>query len=316
MARGILMSKRTINNIIEFEELMIEIDKILVKKDIPIQARAIQALLEAGTLLEIENMKILPIESEPITGVYKGDSFLAHIVKWIQDRYGDRLNMDFSLGYSLILIRQNPWIIKYPFIIGRARFICERDLTKKFQSFVINESGEPPKRLEINFLSLIENLPQQLSSELTDIELKELLDHFISFSDFFIKSYEHYKNEQMIIIGLKDLSDSAKYCVNGRVYYGSSRWASLQAAEKFLKFYIDKKGEPFPEIHDLKRLADQAYRLGLPKIENKIIEDTQCNPRVRYKTSEDSTSDVVKAHLGALKIGALLIKTLTEFNHS
>ena len=127
------MLKRTINNRIEFEELMIEIDKILTEKDIPIQARSIQALAEAGSLLGIQNMKIVPIQSEPIEGVYGGDSLLAHIVKWIDDRYGDRLKMDFSLGYSLVVIRGTPWQIKFPYIVGNIRIICERDLSKKFQ---------------------------------------------------------------------------------------------------------------------------------------------------------------------------------------
>ena len=306
------MVRRTINNKIEFEEFMIEIDKILIEKDIPIRARAIQALAEAGSLLEIKNMKILPIESEPIEGVYEGDSLLAHIVEWIQGRYGDRLNMDFSLGYSLVLIRETPWLIKFPFVIGNIRIICERDLSKKFKNFVVNKAGEPPKRPEINLLSLIENLPQRLASKLTDVELKELLDNFVYFLDFFVKSHEHYKNEQLIIIGLADLKDSANYCINGRVTYGSSRWASLQAAEKFLKFYIEKNKEKYPYTHELDKLEKKACSLGLPSIEKKIIEDTNCDPAVRYQTSTDSTSDIVNAHLGALKIGSIVIKTLTE----
>lgn len=306
------MISRTINNRIEFEELMFEIDKILTEKEIPIQARSIQALAEAGSLLGIQNMKILPIESKPIQGVYEGDSLLAHIDEWIQDRYGDRLKMDFSLGYSLVVIRQTPWLIKFPFMVGNIRIICERDLTKKFQTFVVNKSGGPPKRPEINLLSLIENLPQQLASELTNGELEKLLHNFACFLDFFIKAHEHSKNEQLITIGLTDLKDSANYCVNGRITYGLSRWASLQAAEKFLKFYIEKKGEKYPYIHDLDKLAEQACRLGLPSIENKIIADTNCDPKVRYRTSTDLTSDIVDAHLGALRIGTLVIKTLTE----
>lgn len=306
------MVKRTINNRIEFEEFMIEIDKILTEKDIPVKARSIQALVEAGSLLEIENMKILPIESEPIEGVYEGDSLLAHIVEWIQGRYGDRLNMDFALGYSLVLIRKTPWLIKYPVMIGNIRIICERDLSRKFQNFVVNKAGETRKRPEINLLSLIENLPQQLASELTNIELKELLDNFVYFLDFFIKSHEYYENEQLINIGLADLKDSANYCINGRVTYGSSRWASLQAAEKFLKFYIEKNKENYLYTHDLDKLAKQAYSLGLPPIEAKIIEATNCDPAVRYQTSTASTSDIVNAHLGALKIGPIVIKTLTE----
>lgn len=302
------MANRTINNIIEFEELMIEIDTILKEKDITIPNRSIQALLEAGSLLEIEDMKVFPFKSNPIEGVYEGDSLLAHISKWIDGRYGDRLKLDPSLGQCLIIIRGDPWLLNYPFIFGHIRFICERDLTKKF---VVNKSGKPQKKPEINLLKLIENLPQPLANELTDDELQTLLDHFINFLDLFTKTRDHYKNEELINSGLIDLKESAVYCVRGRVSYHLSKWASLQAAEKFLKFYLDQKNVAFPYIHNLEELAQQAYRNGLPTINQDIINDVQCEARVRYETSTDSTNDVVKAHLGALEIGLLVIKTLT-----
>jgi len=178
------MINRTINNKIEFEEFMIEIDAILNEKDIPIQARTIQSLSEAVTLLNIENTKIFPIQSEPIDGLYEGDSLLAHIVKWIEDRYGDRLKVDFSLGHSLVLIRGNPWLIRFPYIIGRIRIICERDLGKKFQSFPIPKLDKQKQKPEINLLLQIDELPQGLANELTDLELKELLNHFVKYNQF------------------------------------------------------------------------------------------------------------------------------------
>lgn len=180
----LFMVQRTINNIIEFEEFMIEIDQILTEKDIPIPARSIQALVEAGSLLEITDMKIFPFNSDPIEGVYEGDSLLAHISKWIDDRYGDRLKMDLSFGQCLIIIRGDPWLLNCPFMIGHIQFICERDLTKIFQNFVVNKSGEPQKKPEINLLQFYRDPATGFSYYCVSIEEN-------SFKIICIESYQH-----------------------------------------------------------------------------------------------------------------------------
>jgi len=290
---------------------MSEIDLILREKDIPIPGRTVHALCEAGTKLGIEVL-IAPIKSAPIEGVYEGESLSAHIVKWVQDRYGERLKMDLSIGHALILIRGTPWLLKFPWMVGSVRMVCERDLSKEFQNFVVYKSGEPHPKPIMNLLLCIRDLPQSLVNDLSDDELREILDYFLVGNEFFIRTYRFFKDAELLLSGIRDVKSSAEYCVDSNSTHGLSRWASLQSAEKFLKFYIEQSGEQFPHTHDLKRLANQAYGLGLPLIEETVLDHIQCNASVRYESLQHKTLDVVKAHQNALMVGVLAMNTLTE----
>jgi len=109
---------------------------------------------------------------------------------------------------------------------------------------------------------------------------------------------------------ITDFETSARFAVGNVHGYGQSLWASLQAAEKILKFFIASKGESFPQTHDLTKLANQAYTLGLPRIDEGLLQTVQCKAGVRYEHSKHTTQNVVSAHQDALKIALIVAESL------
>lgn len=103
------MSNRRIRNKDEFEKLMQEVDKELCKKSIPIPGREIAAL---GEVAKFFGTSLFggPLSTGPVPGVYEGESLSAHVFQWIQNRYGNRLKIEFKNGLSIILLRGDPWL--------------------------------------------------------------------------------------------------------------------------------------------------------------------------------------------------------------
>lgn len=85
---------------------------------------------------------------------------------------------------------------------------------------------------------------------------------------------------------------------------GLSKWASLQAAEKFLKAYITQKGATAPFSHDLQRLATLAESHGLPSILHAELGKVQCSADVRYGRIPVTKQEAVEAHHVAIGICA------------
>ena len=220
------MTKRIIKNEKDFESLMREIDSILHQQDVSIHARELKALSEATKILSVE-LVAAPLNTGPIPGVYEGESLSAHIYKWIRNRYGDRLKVDFSNGYSVILLKGDPWLFRFPVIYGEVTGTCERDLAKKFPSMVVMKPGEARKKPILNLLLCLENLPQGLADELSDSDLRAILN-FFQFGHEFLNALNSFcRDDQLAMSGLSDLNASARYCVAGASEHGLSRWASF-----------------------------------------------------------------------------------------
>ncbi|MEP6637261.1 MAG: hypothetical protein ABJB97_11100, partial [Acidobacteriota bacterium] len=117
----------------EFESLMQDIDRKLQTDGVPIHLRELSAMSEVAKRLDVEFI-MLPLIRNPMPGTYSGVDLPAHVSAWVRNRYGDRLNFDFTNGYSVLLIRGDPWLLRYPIIYGAATLLCERDLSKKYPS--------------------------------------------------------------------------------------------------------------------------------------------------------------------------------------
>lgn len=303
------MTKRTIRTKEDFDELMIEVDAALQAKDVPIHSREILALGEVSQRLGVQ-VTCGPLWPGPIPGLYKGESLTAHIRDWMRKRYGDRLKVDITNGYSLLLIRGDPWLLRFPVIFGSCTVVCDRDLTKQYPDLAVTKPGQPRQKSILNLLRCIQNLPQGLASDLTDNELREALDYFLFGHEFLNKLNSFCRTDELAMTALSDLNASAKLAVGNPSEYGQSRWASLQAGEKLLKYYIDRKGESFPHIHDLRKLVAQASQLGLPEIDNSVLSGVQCKADIRYSQQKQSVESVVEANRGTMYIGSIVINAL------
>jgi len=109
---------------------------------------------------------------------------------------------------------------------------------------------------------------------------------------------------------ITDLETSARFAIGKQHDHGQSLWASLQAAEKLLKFFISSKGGKFEHTHDLKKLAEKAYSLGLERVDHGIIDSVQCKAEVRYSQRIRDIEKVVDSHQAALKIGSIVANCL------
>lgn len=293
----------------DFESLIREIDSDLQKKNIPIHARELHAAKEVSKRLNI-TLPVAPLSSDPIPGNYEGASLSAHILEWFDNKYGDRLKIDFAIGYSLVLLKGDAWLLRFPLIFGKVTIVCERDLSKQFKNMAVNRAGQPHQKAIVNLLKLIEKLPQGLANQLTDTELRGLIGYY-SFGHKFYNAAESFcRGKELAASAITDLKASAKAGIDNAQVYGQSLWLSLQASEKMLKFFIQEKGEQFPHTHDLTRLTKIASKLCLPSIDNRIVDEVQCDASVRYAQQECPVTKVVNAHQCAVKIGSTVMHAL------
>jgi hypothetical protein len=92
--------------------------------------------------------------------------------------------------------------------------------------------------------------------------------------------------------------------------YGLSKWSSLQAVEKFIKAYIERRGNTPPFSHDLARLATDAELLGLPTVPRTDLAKIQCSADVRYGQIPVGLNEAVEAHQTAISVCAEISKNL------
>lgn len=289
---------------------MLEVDQALQARNLPIVGRGLGAYQEVARRLQCD-VFFAPKGTPAIPGNYTGLSLSAHIEKWIDDRYGNRLSMDLALGYSVVMIRGDAWLLRIPVIFGNCLIVVERDLAKRFPNLVVNKPGQPQQKLVINLLQNVQSLPQGLASLLTDDECQVLLKYFMSAYENLRLMEGLYKNNALANAARADLTTSARHTIAGSEELGLARWASLQAAEKFLKFYLSQSGmnDP-PRTHNLEKLLELANAHGLKNIRTGIVGLIQCDAGVRYEQRQHNLADVVESHQAAIEIGCSVIKTL------
>lgn len=291
----------------DFESMMRTIDAALQQEGVPIHMRELEALRRAAMMLNTD----LKIQSPAaIPGLYEGDSLSGHIVEWVRARYADRLKIDTALGYSAIVLKADAWLFKFPLAYGEFRATVDRDLSRHRPRFVVSQKGQPREQLVFNVLLCIDKLPQGLASELSDDELRAILQFFLVGQEFFNALKSFCRDDDLAMAALLDFNTAARHCVAGFKEYGLSRWASLQAAEKMLKHYISKRGGVAPFSHKLDKLTSQASELGLATMDQEDLRAVQCDAAVRYQVSGQTLDHVVTANHNAMGIGLMVLRAL------
>jgi len=243
----------------DFEVYMNEIDRRLIAKDVKIQNRPIMAWSE--------------ISKDLNCAISLRDEFSIKISDWYKTRYGNRLLMSFEIGKMVVLICNNPFLIRFPVIYGA-----------------------PP----VNPLNFI----QEITPDLLNSLVKDDLDYL---ANFIIKNYKSFNLiSEHRFISISDIDIAVSQIMNQSPDYGLSKWASLQVAEKALKTYISRKNCNYQNTHSLSKLLSQAETLGLDNITDSLINQIQCSPSVRYGEEKVSLIEAVEAHQSSIELCKLI----------
>jgi HEPN domain-containing protein len=274
------------------------IDEKLKKEDVPIHARPIRALSEYSIKFKIS----LPI-TEPRLGM-KHDSddgwpISSFIFKWFDRQYGERLKVHPGPGKSAFILRNDAWVITYPKLWGSFIFAASKEIYQK-------DLGKINGRPVLNIIEYIDNFPSGLRESLEHSECEHVLKSFSLGIDSL--SFLDYKSDfSLLKSATSDIEAAVSHLFSTNREYGLSKWASLQATEKFLKALIEVKGEKYERVHKLCKLKEQLSTLGVNINIDKEITEIQCEPSIRY--GEDiSLASAVSAHQASL----LVISKLKE----
>ena len=227
--------KEFIDNDDNFERVLEETDAQLKADSVLIPGRSIAGLSEI---------------SKRFTVSLSWDGKEARkINQWFNNRYGERMKMDFSPGSTAVQIQGDIYEVKLPLIFGS---------------------------MKINVLEWILKVTPKTLHSLKPQELDAL-------GGLIQKTYESFQYIKFLPQeATVDLETAVDHLVKEKPQNGLSQWASLQATEKTLKAYIKKHGGSSPPIHDLSKLAAIAEKLGHPQIDPALLKAVQCSPGVRY----------------------------------
>jgi hypothetical protein len=275
----------------DFNHVMESIDEELRTQNMPIFGREVEGW-----------SKFCARYSVTLTNV---DPLTIEIWNWFRTRYGDKLKIDFSIGQLAILIRGDLFKIRFPLIYGVAEFICDPKYFGISHQKRTNV-GVPPT---LNVLDFVEGLTEQYANNLTFDELQNIFDLY-KFGFESMLDIDEISGSTFITQAKADINATLSHLFDSLPNYGLSKWSSLQAVEKFIKAYIERKGNTPPFSHDLVRLTADAELLGLPTVSRTDLAKIQCPADVRYGQVLVSLIEAIEAHQAAIGVCAKISKNL------
>ncbi len=266
---------------------LIEIDRLLRNKSVPIQSRPIEATMELAKRHNIA----LPL-TPPIPGtyhsVYVNWPITEFIIKWFDQQYGNRLGVDWGPGKAAFSLRGDPWYYHFPLFYGKIVLTASREKSSKELSQIAGESV-------YNIVESIPKFPEGLRRSLTDEELKYILDVYrLSFRA--LSRLQNRRGAKMVELAKSDIEAAVNHIMAPAAEYGLSKWASLQAVEKILKVAIEKKNGTFKKVHDLNLLTQQLFALGVKLDINREVMAIHCTPGIRYGEEHTDLQSAIAAH--------------------
>lgn len=277
--------------------MMEEIDSELRRENVRIDRRQIAGFTKVGTRLRAK-LTFAPLAEPAIAGKYEGDSLSAHILGWFKRRYGDRLNMDFSVGRVAVVIRNDPWRLQIPRVFGTVTFVCDQRLAV----YRGRPSFAPSGHIAVfNILNSIEDLPDGLAGALRHDELDAIASFFISAGQA-VYSLEEIVDQPFVTEATDDLRSAVDHLLSKpSANCGFSKWSSAQFIEKLLKAFLENRSSTFRRTHNLSELADLVEQRGLA-LDRTALLAIQCAPAVRYNSRSIAMADAVAAHHHSLAL--------------
>jgi hypothetical protein len=277
----------------DFNRELEEIDRLLVSQEVKIPAREIRGWMLFSNRQGLSGMPM----DHPIS---------EKVMSWFKARYGDRLNQDLDFGHSVLLVRDDIFRFRCPLIYGRVYALCCAEIMHRDLNRLIVH--QVPL---MSVLNLVDGITQAYFNSMAATERESLLSNF-GRSETLLARISDVETREFVPEARADIRMSIEQMMLPNPQFGPSKWASLQAVEKFLKAYISQKGTEPRRIHILSELATAAESLGLRTIPKQSLELVQCPASARYQSSLVTKEEAVSAHQAAILICANIATQLTE----
>lgn len=297
-------------NVAEFSAFMNAIDADLVANKYPVPARGLHAQREASRRLKISLYGGPFANKVPNPNDFTGAALSQHINHWIEERYGEKQKVDFSIGSTVLTLRGDAWLISIPLSFGRVRVLFDRDLSKVYPA--IAAPGTPNKEAMLNGLTMVRGLSTILAASLTDDEVNEIAEIFLLGQRVFSAMDHIGRSFPMVESACVDLRKAAEICVNDARSQGLSCWHSLQATEKLMKVLLYASGASFPKTHELIELNKLLRKHCGLVIDDALLALIQCPASVRYEPENTSQAEAVQSHSAAMQACHLLIPQIAS----
>jgi HEPN domain-containing protein len=282
----------------EFERSMREIDEQLVSREAKLPGREIRGWIMFCQKYDLRRISLDAPISEKVTG-------------WFKARYGDRLNLDFSLGHSVEIIRGDLLRSRCSVFYGEIHVVCHPAMMGQ------STDGPVTRRAAfVNVLDRVDGMTASFGASLTPGE-QQTLQRGYATSQLHLSRIGDLTPQPFIREARADLRESVEHMFRSDPQFGLSKWASLQAVEKHLKAYIRQKGEQPERNHFLEGLATEAERLSLQPIPREKLELAKCVPGARYGEIAVSRTEAVESYQAAVEISgtiALQLNAKSEWN--
>jgi len=273
----------------EFIERILKIDSQLIVENIPIPNRPLHAIGRYAKEYKCEVVIGTPPNHKKSLDKYDKFNIGETINDWYENKYGERLYADLSIGCVGLLISGDVFKLKIPI------YFC---------ALLGNKNGKPIKLdripdhqlLSFNIFRFVESITANIIKDIPhDEKLKAyaIFNHAVELYNLFDRKY---LKSDLITSAKADFEKSIDYLIGNNKSTGLSKWSSLQATEKVLKSALNYKKVKFHKTHNLFELFEQLYLIGFPKGEDKLISEVQCSPSIRYGDNKYSLTDAIKAH--------------------
>mgnify|MGYP001619986534 CR=1 FL=1 len=281
-----------------------KIDADLATEGYTIPQRPMNAVVRIGQLLKLSMPFTDPrgFQHESSENWY----ITQCIHKWYENRYENRVKQDFSPGLVAIDIRNDVYIVSLPLIFGSVHFYSSAETVNNAK----RQFSHGP--IAYNVLDAIPDLTPSLRAELTREEL-----HYIhSLFELGIELAQLFRfispKEDIASIARSDIDTAVNHLSDLRREYALSKWSSLQATEKVLKYVISKQGGSFKQTHDLSALLSTVRSLGVHVDIDDAIKVIQCSAGIRYGQEKIDERAALDAHHGCLFACRELLHLLSE----
>ena len=285
-----------------FLALMEGIDAELREQEIPVTRRDMSGLHLISSRYRLGLSMSNNLEN-PEPGNYQGKRLTRRIFDWFADQYGDRLKIDPLPGHTMLLIDGDLFRARIPKIFGIVQIAVDAFDMGNDHPFSISKNG-PGK---VNILNQIEGLTEARARRLSQEQLSAICTHMTEFTNAFNEFSKVYGYE----LGKKaeiDFRSSVARAVDHRDF-GTSRYETLQAAEKIIKLYLTLKTGTTPSYsHILTELIENAPDRRIASLSVEWLDAVQCSANVRYEAS-GTVHDAVRAHEAAVR----LVRTVATF---
>lgn len=292
----------------EFESLMWGMDAHLDQEGRDVVVRPNNVVFLVADAFKWE-CKVSPADELADKPGYEGDILIAKARRWYKEAYGDRLTMEWTIGYVPVHLGNALWRVRVPIIIqGQCMYFVDRDLCR----IGINGTGEvlrkdsmlfgEPKPAQVNSLWLVEGLLQAMADRLSDSHLNDFRvlcnETLVGAGRFAWLS----RRGVLLDTAYRDYAASTDNLLNGRL--PQSRWDAEQAVEKTIKGLLTRAGEEPKKVHDLNDLAKALESFLTRPIDDTLLSAAAWPTKGRYAempTTADGCFQANHAVLGIAK---------------